>query len=56
MAANHLVSVAFLLVAVVDPFSSADLDDPDNPPLDDRLWLEAVFIPGKKDNTKNAEP
>lgn len=32
LAANRFMSVAFLLVAVVDPFSSADLDDPDNPP------------------------
>lgn len=34
--------------AVVDAQTDADLQDPDNPPLDDRFWAEAVFVPGRK--------
>jgi uncharacterized protein (DUF4415 family) len=33
---------------VVDARTDLDLQDPDNPPLDDQFWVEAVFVPGRK--------
>lgn len=34
--------------AAVDARIDPDLRDPDNPPLDDQFWAEAVFDPGRK--------
>ena len=34
--------------ARVDELTDAELVDPENPPLDESFWKEAVFVPGPK--------